>query len=209
MSTTDRSTLTVLAAEEGPSPLLPHMSELIVGLVAFALLFFFLRAKVFPIFERAYAERAANIEGGIKRAEEAQAEAQRLLEEYRAQLADARGEAARIREDAKQQGAAIIAQLRAEAEAEAQRITSRAQAQMQAEREQVVRSLRAEVGSLATTLASRVVGESLDDDERSQRVIDRFLAELESAQAADAAVGLGVNGADHGADRGTGSQGRE
>lgn len=178
------------AAEGEPSPLLPHMSELIVGLVAFALLFFFLRAKVFPMFEKTYAERSKAIEGGIKQAEESQAEAQRLLEEYRAQLSEARNEAARIREDAKQQGAAIIAQMREEAQAEAQRVTERAQVQMQAEREQVIRSLRDEVGALATNLAGRVVGESLEDDDRSRRVVERFLADLESAQASDAAVGL-------------------
>ncbi|TDE15029.1 F0F1 ATP synthase subunit B [Jiangella asiatica] len=176
--------ISVIAAEDGPSPLMPHTSELIVGLVAFALLFFFLRAKVFPIFERTYAERAASIEGGAKRAEEAQAEAQALLEQYRAQLADARSEAARIREDAKQQGATIIAQARDEAEAEAKRVATRAEAQLQAEREQVLRELRGEVGTLATTLAGKVVGESLDDDERSRRVVERFLADLESADAA-------------------------
>lgn len=184
--------LAVLAAEEGEvNPLLPHMSELVVGLIAFGILFFFLRAKVFPIFEKTYAERAAKIEGGVQRAEHAQAEAERLLEEYRAQLAEARSEAAQIREDAKQQGVAIIAQMRQEAEAESQRIATRAKAQLQAEREQVVRELRTEVGTLATTLASRVIGESLEDDDRSQRVVERFLADLEAAQADDAAVGIG------------------
>lgn len=178
--------IAVIAAEDGPDPLLPHTSELIVGLVAFALLFFFLRAKVYPIFEKTYAERAAAIQGGAKKAEEAQAEAQRLLEEYRAQLADARSEAARIREDAKQQGAAIIAQAREDAETEAKRVTARAEAQLQAEREQVLRELRGEVGTLATTLAGKVVGESLQDDDRSRRVVERFLADLETAQASDA-----------------------
>lgn len=182
------SSASVLAAEDGPSPLLPHTSELIVGLVAFALLFFFLRAKVYPIFERTYAERAAAIQGGAAKAEEAQAEANRLLEEYRAQLADARGEAARIREDAKQQGAAIVAQARQDAEAEAKRVAARAEAQLQAEREQVLRELRGEVGTLATTLAGKVVGESLQDDDRSRRVVERFLADLETAQASDAAA---------------------
>ena len=181
----------VLAAEtaEEPSPLMPHLSELIVGLVAFALLFYFLRAMVFPMFEKAYAERSSAIEGGIKRAEETQAEAQRALERYRSQLADARGEAARIREDAKAQGAAILAEMRESAQAEAERITQRAHAQMAAEREQVVRSLRAEVGTLATQLAERVVGESLEDDARSQRVVERFLAELESSESAETATG--------------------
>lgn len=180
--------MTLLAAEGEPSPLLPHMSELIVGLVAFALLFFFLRAKVFPIFEKTYADRAAAIEGGIKKAEIAQAEAQHALDEYRSQLADARAEAARIREDAQQQGAAIIAEMKQKAEAEAERITTRAQERIVAERDQVIRSLRTEVGTLATTLAGRVVGEALEDDDRSQRVVERFLAELESADAAGAAV---------------------
>ncbi|PZF85809.1 F0F1 ATP synthase subunit B [Jiangella anatolica] len=179
--------IAVIAAEDGPDPLLPHTSELIVGLVAFALLFFFLRAKVYPIFERTYAERAAAIQGGAEKAEQAQAEANQLLEEYRAQLADARSEAARIREDAKQQGAAIVAQAREEAEAEAKRVAARAEAQLQAEREQVLRELRGEVGSLATTLAGKVVGESLQDDDRSRRVVERFLADLETAQASDAA----------------------
>jgi F-type H+-transporting ATPase subunit b len=173
--------LTAAAEPEEPSPLLPHLSELIVGMVAFGLLFYVLRTYVFPLFEKTYAERSSAIEGGIKRAEEAQAEAQRALEQYRAQLADARGEAARIREDAKAQGAAILAEMRESAQAEAERITERAHAQMAAEREQVVRSLRAEVGTIATQLAERVVGESLEDDARSQRVVERFLAELEAS----------------------------
>jgi F-type H+-transporting ATPase subunit b len=179
------ATAALLAQEaeaEEPSPLMPHLSELIVGMVAFALLFFFLSRTVFPMFEKTYAERTAAIEGGMKRAEEAQAEAQQALEDYRRQLADARGEASRIREEARAQGAAILAEMRENAQAESERITSRAHAQIAAEREQVVRSLRAEVGTLATQLASRVVGESLEDDARSQRVVERFLAELESTE---------------------------
>jgi F-type H+-transporting ATPase subunit b len=177
------------AEAEEPSPLMPHLSELIVGLVAFALLFFFLSRTVFPMFEKTYAERTAAIEGGMKRAEEAQAEAQQALEDYRRQLADARGEASRIREEARAQGAAILAEMRDNAQSESERITARAHAQIAAEREQVVRSLRAEVGTLATQLAGRVVGESLEDDARSQRVVERFLAELESTQASGNGAG--------------------
>ena len=180
----------LLAQEaEEPSPLMPHLSELIVGLVAFALLFFFLSRTVFPMFEKTYAARTAAIEGGMKQAEQAQAEAQQALEEYRRQLADARGEASRIREEARVQGAAILAEMRANAQAESERIAARAHAQIAAEREQVVRSLQEEVGTLATQLASRVVGESLEDDARSQRVVERFLAELESTQASGNGAG--------------------
>jgi F-type H+-transporting ATPase subunit b len=201
MSTSFAPAMLLAAAEEGePSPLMPHLSELMVGLVAFTLLFFFLRAKVFPLFEKTYAERSEAIEGGIRRAEEAQAEAQRALEQYRSQLADARGEAARIREDAKVQGAAILAEMRQAAQADAARITERAQTQLAAEREQVVRSLRAEVGTLATQLAERVVGESLADDARAGRVVERFLAELESEHTAGSGTGPG-SGPDGGSRR--------
>lgn len=164
-----------------PSPLMPHLSELIIGLVAFAILFFLIRKYVAPAFERTYAERTSAIEGGIEKAERAQAQAQEALEEYRRQLADAREEAARIRADAQRQGAEIIAEMRAEAAQQAERIVARAHDQMASEREQVVRSLRNEVGALATDLAGRVVRESLADDALAQRVVERFLADLESA----------------------------
>lgn len=173
-----------IAAEDGPSPLLPHMSELIVGLVAFGLLFFFLRKYVWPMFEQTYTERTEKIEGGLKQAEEAQQEAQQALEQYRAQLAEAREEAARIRSDAQRQGQEIISEMKAQAQQEADRILERAHTQIAAERDQALRSLRSEVGSLATDLAGRVVGESLTDEERAGRVVERFLAELESADAA-------------------------
>lgn len=180
--------------EEGPNPLLPHLSELVVGVVAFGILLYVLWKFVFPTFERTYAERTAAIEGGIKEAEEKQAEAQRALDQYRQQLATAREEAAQIRADAQRQGQEIIAEMREQAQAEADRITSRAQAQLAAEREQVIRSLRTEVGSLATELAGRVVGESLADDARSQRVVERFLADLESGNGADSPVGSSNGG---------------
>jgi F-type H+-transporting ATPase subunit b len=180
--------LALLAAEEAeePSPLMPHLSELIVGLVAFTLLFLFLRKFVFPMFEKAYADRTAAIEGGMERAEKAQKEAQEALEQYKAQLAEARNEAARIRDEAREQGKQIVDSLTTEARETAARITARGEEQLVAERQQVVTQLRGEIGRLAVELAERVVGESLADDERQQRVVDRFLAELEAAPAAPA-----------------------
>ena len=174
----------VLAAGDEPSPLMPHLSEVIVGLVAFVLLLAFLSKFVFPMFEKAYADRTAAIEGGIERAEKAQAEANAALEQYKSQLAEARNEAARIRDEAREQGKQIVDQLTAEAREAAARITARGEEQLAAERQQVVTQLRGEIGRLAVELAERVVGESLADDERQQRVVDRFLAELEAAPAA-------------------------
>jgi F-type H+-transporting ATPase subunit b len=163
------------------NPLLPHTAEIIVGAVAFLLLFLFLRKFVFPMFEKAYAERTEAIEGGIKRAEAAQAEAAAALEQYRAQLAEARAEAARIRDEARAEGKQIVDQMTAEARDAAARITAANEASLAAQRQQVVTSLRAEIGTIATQLAERIVGESLADDDRSRRVVDRFLAEIESS----------------------------
>jgi F-type H+-transporting ATPase subunit b len=200
----------LLAAEEGePNPLLPHMSELIVGSIAFLLLFLFLRAKVFPVFERTFAERRNAIEGGMERAKRAEAEAKEALEQYRAQLAEARHEAARLREDAREQGAAILAEMREQAQAESRRITDAAHQQIEADRQQAVNQLRVQVGALATDLASRIVGESLEDDARQRRVIDRFLDELEDS-AGDGKLPEGAQrqGA-HAADGGAGEQSSE
>lgn len=177
----------LLAAGEGAgwperAPVLPHPAELIVGLIAFAILYWIVAKKVVPRFEETFAERTAAIEGGMAQAEEAQAEAQATLEEYRAQLADARAEASRIREEARAEGAAILAELREQASADARRITESAHKQVEAERQQAVVQLRTEVGRLATDLASRVVGESLEDEARQRRTVERFLAELESGE---------------------------
>ena len=151
-------------------------------LVFFGILFFLLKKYVVPTFERIYAERTAAIEGGLQAAETKQAEADAKLAELEKQLGDARHEAARIREEAREQGAAIVAEMREQAQAEAGRIVEHGKAQIEAERQQAVTSLRAEVGALATSLAGRIVGESLEDDERSARVVDRFLADLESLE---------------------------
>lgn len=174
--------ITVAAAEL--NPLIPHLSEVILGFVVFAILFWLIRTRVYPNFEKAYAERTAAIEGGLQAAETKQAEADAKLAELDQQLSDARHEAARIREEAREQGAAIVAELREQAQAESARIVEAGKAQIAAERQQAVTQLRTEVGTLATALAGRIVGESLDDDERSTRVVDRFLADLEAHEGA-------------------------
>lgn len=165
-------------------PLLPHhLSELIMGVLLMLVLYFVIKAKVVPPFEKMYEERRASIQGGMEKAEKAQAEAKAALERYEAQLAEARTEAAAIREDAKNQGAQVLSEMREQAQAESARILAQAKAQMEAERTQVMTQLRGEVGGLATTLAGRIVGESLDEDERARRTVDRFLADLESEKS--------------------------
>jgi F-type H+-transporting ATPase subunit b len=172
-----------LADAAAQNPLLPSWPELIIGFVTFAIVFGVLGKMLLPRIMKTLDERHDAIEGGINRADEAQAEAKQLLEQYRAQLDDARHEASRMREEAREQGAAIIAEMRERAEAEARRITEAAQAQIEAERQQALQSLRGEVGALATELASRIVGESLTDTARQGRMVDRFLADLEGTGA--------------------------
>ena len=184
----------VFLASEGAGwpeqlPLLPHPAEMIIGLIAFAIMYWLYKSKVVPNIERMYAERTAAIEGGIAKAEEAQKEAAAAKQQYEAQLADARAEAAKIREDARAQGAAIIAESREQAAAEAGRINENATKQIAAERQQAVVSLRSEVGTLSADLASRIVGESLHDEARQKGIIDRFLAELEAGDIRPEAAG--------------------
>lgn len=173
-------------------PLLPHPAEMIVGLIAFGILYWLYKTKVVPRMEALYAERTAAIEGGMQQAEEAQQQAQAALEQYQAQLAEARAEAARIREEAREQGAAIVAEMRGHAQSEAARITEAAHKQIEAERQQAVVSLRSEVGRLSTDLAGRIVGESLEDEARQRGIVDRFLAELEAGDIKPEKVGEGA-----------------
>ena len=153
--------------------------ELVIGTLAFGIVFFALAKFAFPAISKTLDERADAIEGGLARAENSQAEAAAMLEQYRAQLADARGEAATIRAEAQADKAAMIESARGEAAAAAASVTERAQAQIEAERSQAMASLRRDVSELALTLAGKVVGESLTDDARARASVDRFIADLE------------------------------
>ncbi|HEY8473965.1 MAG TPA: F0F1 ATP synthase subunit B [Natronosporangium sp.] len=187
--------LTVLAQlaqeddHEAPNPVLPHVEEVILGLVAFLVLLFVMRKYVVPRFEQVYAERTNQIEGGIERARAAEAEANRLLEQYQAQLAEARTEAAKIRDDARADAEAIRQDVLAQAREEADRIIAAGRDALAAERATLVRELRAEIGSLSVELASRIVGESLADEARRAGTVERFLAELESPNGDAAPAG--------------------
>ncbi|MFD7640297.1 F0F1 ATP synthase subunit B [Kitasatospora sp. NPDC059795] len=174
----------LLAAEEKMNPLLPAWPEVIIGLLCFFIVFGLLGKKLLPSIEKVLEERRDAIEGGMKRAETAQAEAQAMLEQYRAELAEARHEAARITEHAREQGAVLIADMREEGQRQREAIVAAGHAQIDADKKQATAALRQDVGSLASQLASRIVGESLEDHARQSGVIDRFLDELESKAAA-------------------------
>jgi F-type H+-transporting ATPase subunit b len=160
----------------------------LVELVAFLIILGILGRYVIPPINKAMTARQDAIRQEFADLEEAKTEANEAKDEFTSQIADAKHEAARIREEARQQGAAIIAELREQAQGEANRIVEHAHAQIQAERQQALTTLRAEVGTLATTLAGRIVGESLEDDARSGRVVERFLADLDTLETSKAAA---------------------
>ena len=166
-------------AAEAENPLLPPIPELVIGLIAFFIVFGFLAKKLLPNINKVLDERREAIEGGMEKAEAAQAEARDVLEQYKAQLAEARHEAARLRQEAQEQGAALIAEMRAEGQRQRDEIVAAGHSQIEADRKQAAQALRQDIGRLATELAGKLVGEALEDQARQGRTIDRFLDELE------------------------------
>jgi F-type H+-transporting ATPase subunit b len=169
--------------EASPSPVIPEWYDIIWSSVCFIIILVFFWKYVLPRVQKLLDERAEAIEGNIAKADEAQRKAEAALEEYTAQLADARTEAGRIRESAREDGKKIVAEAKEAALAEAARVTASAQSQIEAERQAALVSLRTDVGTLAIDLASGVIGESLSDDAKATAVVDRFLADLEASEA--------------------------
>lgn len=172
----------ISVAAEPSNPLLPAPPDLIWSTVIFLVLFIFFWRMILPRVQKLLDARAELIEGGIKKAENAQAEAAAALEKYNEQLAEARAEAAKIRDQARQDGTKILNELKEQASADAARITVNAQATIEAERQSALVSLRSEVGSLAIDLASGVIGQSLSDDKNAANLVDQFLADLEKSE---------------------------
>ncbi|SFU04030.1 ATP synthase F0 subcomplex B subunit [Geodermatophilus amargosae] len=180
--------MSILAAESA-NPLLPPLGEIIIGLIAFAVVMFVFFKFIAPRFEQVFRARREAIEGGIERAEAMQAEAKAALEQYRAQLAEARTEAAQIRDQARAEGQQILEELRTQAQEESARIVARGEEQLAANRQSVINELRGQIGALAVDLAGRVVGESLEDESRRRGTVDRFLDDLDGMSGGGASDG--------------------
>lgn len=184
------STSLILAAEEEThNPLLPEIYDIVWGGLSFIILLVLFWKYVLPIFNKVAAERTEKIEGGIENAKRLQAEAERSKQSYSEQLEAAAKEAASIRTHAQSEGEQIVNEARDQATRAAADITARADAQIQVERDAAVGSLQRDVSELALQLASKIVGESLTDDERARATVDRFIAELESSAPAGGSQG--------------------
>ncbi|WP_454193963.1 F0F1 ATP synthase subunit B [Nocardia sp. Marseille-Q1738] len=180
----------LLAAAEGEevNPLVPETYDIVWSIVCVIIIAALFYKYVVPRLMKTLDERSDKIEGGIARAEAAQEEAQLTLQQYQQQLADARLEAARIREDARTQGQEILAQMRAEAQAESDRIVAAGHTQLEAQRQQILTELRSEVGRTAVDLAEKIIGQSVSDEAKQAASIERFLDELDES---DAGIGVG------------------
>jgi F-type H+-transporting ATPase subunit b len=170
----------LLAAEEvsDKKDIYPKLSELIIGALAFAVLFFFLSKWAMPRINGILEERRKRIQGDLEKAEQAKTEAENLLSDYREQLAGAREDANRIIEEARRTAEGMRKDLMAKAEQEYQGIVGRAQEEIRAERDRVFQELKTQVGELSLALAGRVVGETLDKT-RQLRLVDDYIKELE------------------------------
>ena len=175
-------TLSLLAAEqqEEPNPLGFNIAEFVLVLIIFGILLFLISKFVVPAFERAFDARREAIEGGIARAEQAQAEAARLLEQYNAQLAEARTEAAQIREGARAEAQRIVEQLRTQAQQKPAGRGARRGAAGGSAQPGGARTARPDRRS-GGELSEKIVGQRLSDDAAIRGTVDAFLADIERA----------------------------
>ena len=167
----------VAISESGKELLYPHASELILGAIAFFILLAFMWKWVFPRINAMLDARRAKIQGDLEQAEEAKTEAQRLLDDYRQQLAGARDEANRVIEEARKTAEAMRRDLLAKAEQENQAVLGRAQEEIRAERDRVFQELKSQVSELSIALAAKVVGHDLDG-ERQRDLVEEYIREL-------------------------------
>ena len=171
------------------NPILPEIPELIIGTIAFFIVFFFLWKKAVPGIRKTLEERTEAIEGGLKQAEIAQAEAAKVKADAQAQLAELRHSTADIRAKAQAEGAALVEQARGDANAQKEAIIASAHTQLDADRNSAVNVLKADLGKLATELADKIVGERSQDAALQERIVDRFLDELDAKLGAAQRVG--------------------
>ncbi|MDR9362584.1 MAG: F0F1 ATP synthase subunit B [Microbacteriaceae bacterium] len=174
----------ILTAEAGETqnPLLPADYDILWSAVVFAVLLLFFWFRVLPSFKKMLDDRAEAIEGRLAEAERATAEAAEKTNSIEAEQEKLRGEASSIREEARAEGAAILTEMKEQARAESDRIAEVTKTQLEAERQAAIESLRQEVGVLAIDLASKIVGEKLQEDKVANKVVDDFLSEIEKSK---------------------------
>lgn len=157
---------------EAPNPILPEVNEIIWGGLAFVILFAFMAKVGFPVIKRAMDARSEKIRNDLDAAELARTEAEAVKATYDAELADAKAEAARIIDEAREAAAGVRADLEARAEADIAEQRARAAADVESARAQAIADVRGEISQLALGAAESVIGRSLDQQTQLQLIED-------------------------------------
>ena len=147
---------------------IPH--EIVVGLIAFAVLYVLMSRILLPRLDKVYDERHDRIEGGFERAEQAQAEARRARDEYRVRIGEAREEAGRIRDAAREEGQRSSDEVLGTAREEAARIVSEGRGELDEQRSQLRTDLQPDIARLSRDLAGRILGRTVGEDEHTDTV---------------------------------------
>ncbi len=170
----------VTEAASGVELFLPETYDIVWSLIILVIVAVFFYKFFLPKFQAVFDERAAKIEGGIAKAEQAQKDANEAKAKYEAQLSSARVEASKIRDDARAEAAHIVSDARTRAEADAAQITANAQRSLESQQQQALVSLKGEVGTLATALAGKILGAKLEDKDVQTSMIDSMLDDLDA-----------------------------
>lgn len=160
--------------QEAPNPILPATNELIWGAASFMVLFILMAKVALPPMQKSMQARSDKIRDSLDEAERVRADAATVLADYQSQLADAKGEAGRIIEEARQSADTVKRDLMARAETEATEQRRRNAEQIAAERDRVMSELQSQVAVVAVEMAERVVESSLDR-EASLRLIENYI----------------------------------
>jgi F-type H+-transporting ATPase subunit b len=144
--------------------------------IVFILVVIFLAKKVIPRITKIIDDRQATIQKQFEDAEALKAGLEKSQREYTEALAETKREATRLREQAQAERAEIVNEARNEAQARVEEMLSAAEERIATERQQAILALRSEIGELATTLAERVVHDSLREDARQRKLVEDFIA---------------------------------
>ena len=171
------------AAEEGGiGAILPDMNEFIPMVIAFLIIAVVLGKFGWPILEGIMVRRETAIKESLEKSEAARIESEKLLEEYKKQLAEAKAQANPIVADAKKAGESVKAEIESKAQVEAANMIEKAKVAIEAEKKQAVSELQGSVADLTVSVAARIVGEDLSDDEH-RAIIERYVNEAGSFNA--------------------------
>lgn len=175
-------TLAFASEKEGIAVLIPDMNEFIPMLIAFILILIILAKFGWPVVDNIVTKRENTIKEALKKSEEAQIESERVLAEYRDQLAEAKTQSAQIIADARATGEAVKAEITEKAQAEATEMINKAKVAIEAEKKQAIADLQASIADTSVDVAARLIGEDLTEGEH-RAIIERYVREAGSFNA--------------------------